>query len=1241
MCSPRKDDSWEPSQPSQRATGRDRSKAPSEAAQELARLRQQKMSDRFRRQADSSGSSAALDTTSQHAAQRRQQPGQPGFSPAGNSDASGSTPLAGNTRQQLSMAANIDLLDDSSDDDSTAPPRASHQPQRSAAPSGSTVRHKEIKSAAEGAADPEAAAPSAAAPREGAAADAADELASCFAGLAVASQPQGRSMADELVDAAALPLPNADHRRQTTSNSASQRTAPAALDRLEGSDPSIGGDTHRGAVGGRRTLSPPVDQASHPERGLQSPGTSTEMAASGPGAAWLSPLQPLLRGLRALTEFHAAGPNASSSHGSGSSPRAEASQQLPRSRPTVGGGAASDAASQREPTLTEHLLDRQSERPEELVLDDDGDDLHDSGASYPDASSDAAGDGGGDAEDSRAAGGEPLIMGETGEFRLEQPTAGLLYGYQVEGLRWMWQLWTMRRPARGGICGDDMGLGKTMQCAAFLSGMVHSKLIDRALVLAPMTLLDQWAKELKRCGLQGRIFEYHGSSKADRAHALAEAFRRRGVVLTTYGMVLHNAKSLSVAPCTGGRRGVRGASDEEDDDPRERKPLWQLMFLDEGHKIKNPKSEIYKALRTIPVDCRIILTGTPIQNNLMEAHSLFDFACKDLLGDAKWFKTHFSQTIERGNDKHALGRDREIARGRAAQLRDTIAPHFLRREKGSVQQLRPGEVAAEDDKIAQGKCGMPHKNDLIIWLQMQPQQRQIYESFLESEDVKQALNQTQSALAAITVLKKVCDHPALLSDKAATAVARKKVPKSDVRVASHRHRSASEDVSDPEDSDHLSADALPVADDVAAREQWREAQRGATSVVDQQLLMSVHDQGLDQSCKTRFIMALLDDLVEQGHRTLVFSQSRVMLDILQRACRARRFQCLRLDGSVASSADRAEIVARFQRDAGIPVCLLSSQVGGLGLTLTAANRVIVADPAWNPATDNQAVDRAYRIGQRRDVVVYRLITCGSVEEKIYRRQVFKGGLMRAGTQAADPTRYFSFVEMRDLFVLKPEEVCASVTQRDLAARHSAQRVCPPGLNDHLAAVARLPNFVGISDHDLLFSDDSEAPTGTGGSPSHIQVLLTAVPGHQSAVAAAVAAHHQGAEVQGVRLQGAQHRGLQQQGAEPCGVRPLAPPWRGVVPLPLAPAHPTAGDGSDHICDDLTSRLANGLTLGQSPAPSSRMVEIEEVKRQLAKSRSLLADEAMLRRLSDGGQNIRVRIAALQSRLQALETISIA
>ena len=172
---------------------------------------------------------------------------------------------------------------------------------------------------------------------------------------------------------------------------------------------------------------------------------------------------------------------------------------------------------------------------------------------------------------------------------------------------------------------------------------------------------------------------------------------------------------------------------------------------------------------------------------------------------------------------------------------------------------------------------------------------------------------------------------------------------------------------------------------------------------------------------------------------------------------------------------------RFQSDPSIKLALLTSQVGGLGLTLTAADRVVIYDPAWNPAADSQSVDRAYRIGQTRDVVVYRLVTCGTVEEKVYRRQVFKGGLSRAGTQDGNHFRYFSADETSQLFEVTESGMRSSRTQAELERLHAHQRRWTEELKDVEAPMLTRLGCAGVSDHDLLFSKEDSTKAGDGAS----------------------------------------------------------------------------------------------------------------------------------------------------------------
>ncbi|KAL3242099.1 hypothetical protein MRX96_021469 [Rhipicephalus microplus] len=227
---------------------------------------------------------------------------------------------------------------------------------------------------------------------------------------------------------------------------------------------------------------------------------------------------------------------------------------------------------------------------------------------------------------------------------------------------------------------------------------------------------------------------------------------------------------------------------------------------------------------------------------------------------------------------------------------------------------------------------------------------------------------------------------------------------------------------------------------------------------------------LEESGKMTFVLQLLTILKAEGHRTLFFSQSRKILDIVSRILTNRSFRVARLDGTINKMCERDRIVSQFQAKDSADVFLLTTQVGGVGLTLTAADRVIIYDPSWNPATDAQAVDRAYRIGQQKNVVVYRLITCSTVEEKIYRRQIFKDSIIKQTTgKQNDPMRYFTKQELRELFSL--ENPNYSGTQVQLSQMHSWDKNSDPALNDHIALL-QTKNIFGISHHDLMFSEES-------------------------------------------------------------------------------------------------------------------------------------------------------------------------
>ncbi|KAM0947333.1 putative DNA helicase chromatin remodeling SNF2 family [Dioscorea sansibarensis] len=612
-------------------------------------------------------------------------------------------------------------------------------------------------------------------------------------------------------------------------------------------------------------------------------------------------------------------------------------------------------------------------------------------------------DGDGDRDDVRLDG---MRICKSDTYVLPGEIAKRLYPHQRDGLEW---LWSLHCGGTGGILGDDMGLGKTMQVSAYLAGLFHSKLIKRSLIVAPKTLLAHWMKELTVVGLAEKIRDYSGASQRLREYELQHILKEGGVLLTTYDIVRNNYKSV---------RADWYAHEESDEGI-----LWDYTILDEGHIIKNPNTQRARSLLEIPSSHRIVISGTPIQNNLKELWALFNFCCPEILGDKNEFKIRYEHPILRGNDKNASDREKYVGSTVAKELRNRIKPHFLRRLKT--------EVFPEDDMAKGAK--LSKKNEIIVWLKLTSCQRQLYEAFLKSEMVHSSIS--GSPLAALTILKKICDHPLLLTKKGAEGI-------------------------------------LEGMDSMLNREELGMVEEMATSLANMNYNNALQ---LDHnvSCKIDFILSLLKNLVEEGHTVLIFSQTRKMLNLIQEAIILEGYKFLRIDGTTKVS-ERERIVKDFQEGFGAPIFLLTSQVGGLGLTLTKADRVIVVDPAWNPSMDNQSVDRAYRIGQLKDVIVYRLMTCGTIEEKIYKMQVFKGSLFKTATEHKEQTRYFSQKDIGELFSLPEQGFEVSLTQQQLNEEHDRQHTMDETFTNHLKFLQR-QGIAGVSHHSLLFSKAATIP----------------------------------------------------------------------------------------------------------------------------------------------------------------------
>ncbi|NXJ23245.1 ERC6L protein, partial [Dicrurus megarhynchus] len=607
---------------------------------------------------------------------------------------------------------------------------------------------------------------------------------------------------------------------------------------------------------------------------------------------------------------------------------------------------------------------------------------------------------------------------------------GKLFQHQREGVAFLYRLHREGKP--GGILADDMGLGKTIQVIAFLSGMFDAELVQHVLLIMPTTLVSSWLAEFARWTPGLRVKEFHGTSKTERTRNLERVQRKNGIIITSYQMLINNWKQLASR--------------------HEQEFVWDYVILDEAHKIKCPSNKTTKCVYAIPAQHRVLLTGTPVQNNLREMWSLFDFACQgSLLGTAKTFKMEYENPITRAREKDATPGEKALGLKISENLMAIIKPYFLRRTKEDIKTYHADKVDAplpEDpsENKAPVMPSLTRKNDFVVWVYLAPVQEEIYRNFLCLDHVKEVLMTTRSPLAELTVLKKLCDHPRLLSARACIQLGLE-----EQEGCEQDYRMEAGMLSGMNKVDHLSDETV-----------------------------------IQESGKMQFLVGLLERLREEGHRTLVFSQSRKMLDIIELVLSRRQFQILRIDGTVTHLTERERRINAFQSNTDYSVFLLTTQVGGVGITLTAASRVVIFDPSWNPATDAQAVDRAYRIGQKENVVIYRLITCGTVEEKIYRRQVFKDSLIRQTTgDKKNPFRYFSKQELRELFTL--EDTRMSATQIQLQSLHAMQRKSDLQLDEHLAYLHSLAMF-GISDHDLIYTKEMahEEPVESEEAHQYIQ-----------------------------------------------------------------------------------------------------------------------------------------------------------
>ncbi|KAF8427830.1 hypothetical protein EV426DRAFT_588482 [Tirmania nivea] len=519
-----------------------------------------------------------------------------------------------------------------------------------------------------------------------------------------------------------------------------------------------------------------------------------------------------------------------------------------------------------------------------------------------------------------------------------------LFDYQKTCVQWLWEL---HQQDVGGIIGDEMGLGKTIQIISFLAGLHYSrKLTKPVLIVAPATVLKQWVNEFHKWWPPLRVPILHSSGSGmlnvnneedmedmlergqepavnNRHGPAAErlvnrVFEKGHVLVTTYaGLQTYGSLLLE----------------------RE----WSYAVLDEGHKIRNPDAGISLACKQLKTSHRIILSGTPMQNNLTELWSLFDFIYPGRLGVLPVFQSSFAVPIRIGGYANATNIQIQTGYQCACVLRDLVSPYLLRRLKV--------DVAAD----------LPKKVEQVLFCKLTKVQRDLYEEFLKSNELKSIMDGKRQVLYGIDILRKICNHPDLVD-----------------------------------------------RDKLIHKEDYQ------------------YGKGT-KSGKMQVVKALLELWKSEGHRTLLFSQTRQMLDILElHVKKIGGYRYLRMDGTTIIS-HRQQLVDEFNNTHEVDLFLLTTKVGGLGVNLTGADRVIIFDPDWNPSTDVQARERAWRLGQKKDVTIYRLMTAGTIEEKIYHRQIFKQFLTNKILKDPKQRRFFKMNDLHDLFTLGSDSTSGTET----------------------------------------------------------------------------------------------------------------------------------------------------------------------------------------------------------------------
>jgi ATP-dependent DNA helicase len=577
-------------------------------------------------------------------------------------------------------------------------------------------------------------------------------------------------------------------------------------------------------------------------------------------------------------------------------------------------------------------------------------------------------------------------------------TGGTMRSYQLEGLEWMVSLYNN---GINGILADEMGLGKTIQTIAMLAHLWENKSYGPFLIAAPLSTTSNWVAEFEKWTPSMPVMLYHGDKK-ERERLRKTRLRNPGtadfpIMVTSYEICMNDRKYLTSFG-------------------------WQFIIIDEGHRIKNLDCRLIRELQQFQSANRLLITGTPLQNNLVELWSLLHFLLPTVFDKLSTFESwfDFSGLKDKSSFEQLLSEERQ--QYLVKSLHAVLKPFLLRRVKTDVESL------------------MPKKREYVLYAPLTSMQRELYQaildgtsrSYLEEKAVERlsiGLSSRAGTPLSIRSNNGGLKRKALSSKGTPSKSAKTSRAGTPASVASTRSRGrpkkSYEEVSDDEYFDGLDKEESEEEEVDLSSDAEEERIRAATFEIAKRQLMQKKlgnpimqlrlccnspynffnpfikadtdgaetfasetepDETLvSTSGKMLLLDALLPELIRRGHKVLIFSQFTTTLDLLGHYLDLRSWNYARIDGSVAQT-DRQDQILAFNKPSSkkeaADIFILSTRAGGQGINLAAADTVILFDSDWNPQQDLQAMDRAHRIGQTRNVIVYRFATRNTVEQKL-------------------------------------------------------------------------------------------------------------------------------------------------------------------------------------------------------------------------------------------------------------------